>query len=156
MPRGGGRGGRGGGRGGRGGSSMLPAMGLSFADIQNLSREATALYPPMNVPIPSDITDEEKRIAEVQIGFAARLRRSPYYIIEKSKSTELPRYSDKYRSSTMDQPTLKRKDLHAPFFPPEVFEGYFNPKRTKIQKGSSTAKPRMNLDEMGDEEEDQA
>lgn len=41
----------------------------------------------MNVPIPSDITDEEKRIAEVQIGFAARLRRSPYYIIEKSKST---------------------------------------------------------------------
>ena len=45
MPRGGGRGGRGRGRGGRGGSSMVPAMGLSFADIQNLSREATALYP---------------------------------------------------------------------------------------------------------------
>lgn len=45
MPRGGGgRGGRGGGRG-RGGSSMMPTMGLSFADIQNLSREATALYP---------------------------------------------------------------------------------------------------------------
>jgi DNA-directed RNA polymerase III subunit RPC7 len=74
----------------------------------------------------------------------------------------------------MDQPTLKRKDLHAPFFPPEVFEGYFNPKRklksnllfltyrlsnstfcTIVEKQSSTAKPRMNLDEMGDEDEDQ-
>ena len=46
MSRGGGRG-RGwrGGRGGFGGASNLPPMGLSFADIQNLSREASALYP---------------------------------------------------------------------------------------------------------------
>jgi DNA-directed RNA polymerase III subunit RPC7 len=89
-------------------------------------------------------------------------------------SQELPRYSDKYRSSTMDQPALKRKELHAPFFPPELFEGYFNPRRkpksifllldislvklnmlSLVQKASSTAKPRMNLDEMGDEDEDQ-
>lgn len=41
----GGRGGRGGGRGGFGGASNLPPMGLTFADLQNLSREATALYP---------------------------------------------------------------------------------------------------------------
>ena len=47
MSRGGGRGGRGGGRGGRGGfgGSNAPPMGLTFADLQNLSREATALYP---------------------------------------------------------------------------------------------------------------
>ena len=45
MSRGGGRGWRGGGRGGFGGASNLPPMGLSFADIQNLSREASALYP---------------------------------------------------------------------------------------------------------------
>jgi hypothetical protein len=48
MSRGGGRGGRGwrgGGRGGFSGASNLPPMGLSFADIQNLSREASALYP---------------------------------------------------------------------------------------------------------------
>ena len=44
MSRGGGRGWRGG-RGGFGGASNLPPMGLSFADIQNLSREASALYP---------------------------------------------------------------------------------------------------------------
>ena len=31
----------------------------------------------------------------------------------------------------MSQPTLKRKDLHAPFFPSEVLEDYFNPKRNK-------------------------
>jgi len=135
---------------------MLPAMGLSFADIQNLSREATAFYPPMSVPIPTDITNEEKRIAEIQIGFTTRLRKSQYYIFEKSKSTDLPRYSDKYRSSTMDQPTLKRKDLHAPFFPPEIFEGYFNPRRRlKIEKQLPAAKPRMNIDEMGEEEDEQ-
>ena len=48
MSRGGGRGGRGwrgGGRGGFGGASNLPPMGLTFTDIQNLSREASALYP---------------------------------------------------------------------------------------------------------------
>ena len=74
----------------------------------------------------------------------------------------------------MDQPTLKRKDLHAPFFPPEVFEGYFNPRRKlksilyflvfslsssalhiSVERQPSTTKPRMNLDEMGDDEEDQ-
>lgn len=41
----GGRGGFGGGRGGFGGSANMPPMGLSFADIQSLSREPTALYP---------------------------------------------------------------------------------------------------------------
>lgn len=41
------RGARGGGRGGRGGfgAANLPPMGLTFADIQNLSREAGELYP---------------------------------------------------------------------------------------------------------------
>ncbi len=41
----GGRGGRGGGRGGFGGANNPPPMGLTFADLQNLSREATVLYP---------------------------------------------------------------------------------------------------------------
>ncbi len=47
MSRGGRGGGRGRGGGGRGGfgASNLPPMGLSFADIQNMSREATQLYP---------------------------------------------------------------------------------------------------------------
>lgn len=39
----GGRGGRGWGRG-RGAFAALP-MGLTHADIQNMSREATAMYP---------------------------------------------------------------------------------------------------------------
>jgi DNA-directed RNA polymerase III subunit RPC7 len=41
----GGRGGRGGGRGSFGGSNNPLPMGLAFADLQNLSREASALYP---------------------------------------------------------------------------------------------------------------
>lgn len=46
-------------------------------------------------------------------------------------SVELARYSDKYRPSPASQPTLKRKELHQPFFPQEIFEGYFNPKKRK-------------------------
>lgn len=50
---------------------------------------------------------------------------------------ELPRYSDKYRPSLNTQPTLKRKELHAPFFPSELFEDYFNPNKRK-KKGTPT------------------
>jgi DNA-directed RNA polymerase III subunit RPC7 len=81
----------------------------------------------------------------------------------------LERYSDKYRQSPASQPTLKRKDLHAPFFPTEIFEGYFNPK--KRRKGQSihvhlisfltvgtvekkTTK-RLNLDDLEEDAEDQ-
>ena len=107
MSRGGGRGrGGGGGRGGFGGSSSLPPMGLSFADLQNLSREATAMYPvcrnqfhhskrrslthnvqAMHVPVMTEFTEEEIRMADYQLGFATRLRKSPYYIVQTTKST---------------------------------------------------------------------
>ena len=81
-----------------------------------------------------------------------KLRTSQYYVVEKTKtngtsakrgtihtrcthpqpsSPELPRYSDKYRPTLVSQPTLKRKELHAPFFPTDLLEGYFNPKRRK-------------------------
>ncbi|KDQ58398.1 hypothetical protein JAAARDRAFT_34187 [Jaapia argillacea MUCL 33604] len=160
--RGGGRGGFGGGRGGGGGgksmfagSSNAPPMGLSFADIQAMSREATALYPPMD-PLPSltEYTPDEKTISDLQTGFITRMRKSPYYIVETTKSTELPRYSDKYRPSPASQPTLKRSDLHQPFFPQEIFEGYFNPKKKrKITK--STSKKKLNLNEMAEDGDDQ-
>lgn len=44
---------------------------------------------------------------------------------------ELERYSDKYRQTPASLPPLKRKDLHAPSFPSEIFEGYFNPKKKR-------------------------
>ncbi|KAJ7927460.1 DNA-directed RNA polymerase III, subunit Rpc31, partial [Mycena leptocephala] len=125
----GGRGGRGWGRG-RGAFAALP-MGLTHADIQNMSREATAMYPPMIPPVLTEFTEDEKKIAAYQIGFAQRIRKSAYYVVEATKSTDLPRYSDKYRPSTASQPTLKKKDLHAPYFPPDIFEGYFNPKKKR-------------------------
>ncbi|TFK73529.1 hypothetical protein BDN72DRAFT_893936 [Pluteus cervinus] len=162
MSRGGRGAGRGGGRGGRGGfggsSAPLP-MGLSHADIQALSREATALYPPIQVPLVTDYTEDEKRIAQLQIGFAERLKKSPYYIVEKTKSTgaytmlfiQLPRYSDKYRPQAVSQPTLKRSDLHQPFFPKGIFEDYFDPKRK--QKPQKRATKKLNLDELLNEED---
>ncbi|KAK7681411.1 hypothetical protein QCA50_015503 [Cerrena zonata] len=125
-------------------------MGLTFADIQNMSKEGTALYPEMEVPLLNEYTEDEKRIAELQLGFSARLRKSAYYITELTKSNELPRYSDKYRPSPASQPTLKRKDLHQPFFPQEIFEGYFNPKKRKLAQKSGPKK-RINLDDLEDD-----
>ncbi|ETW78090.1 hypothetical protein HETIRDRAFT_325316 [Heterobasidion irregulare TC 32-1] len=158
----GGRGGRGGGRGGFGGGGRggfgagnLPPMGLTFADIQSMSREQSALYPAVEVlPVLTEYSDAEKAICERQIGFAIRLKTSRYYITEHTKSTELERYSDKYRPSTGTRPTLKRKELHQPFFPQDVFEGYFNPKKRRkgIEKKSSSK--RVNLDDLGDDLDD--
>ncbi|KAJ7171616.1 DNA-directed RNA polymerase III, subunit Rpc31 [Mycena crocata] len=145
------------GRGGfRGrGAFVAPPMGLTHADLQNMSREATAMYPPMIPPILTELTEDEKRIAAYQIGFAERMRKSAYYVVETTKSTDLPRYSDKYRPSVASQPTLKKKDLCAPYFPPDIFEAYFNPKRKrKVVAKSELTKKRMNLDEMAEEDEE--
>ncbi|KAF7325340.1 DNA-directed RNA polymerase III subunit [Mycena venus] len=82
------------------------------------------------------------------------MRKSQYYVVEATKSTDLPRYSDKYRPSIASQPTLKKKDLYAPYFPPDIFEGYFNPKKKrKLEAKPVPTKKRMNIDEMGDEDE---
>jgi hypothetical protein len=43
--------------------------------------------------------------------------------------------------------------LHAPFFPPEIFQGYFNPK--KKRKTRLLAIKQMNLEEMKEEDEQQ-
>ncbi|KAH9932902.1 DNA-directed RNA polymerase III, subunit Rpc31 [Fomitopsis serialis] len=133
-------------------------MGLTFADIQSLSREETALYPTYDpLPVLSEYSEDERRIAELQIGFATRLRQSAYYVVEptktQSRSVELPRYSDKYRPSAAKQPTLRRQDLHQPFFPQEIFEGYFNPKKRKITERKGPRK-KINLDALGEDAED--
>ena len=85
-------------------------------------------------------TTEEVRILRCRthkIGGCVK-RSSFMKSIETHNSIELPRYSDKYRPSASTQPTLKRKDLHQPFFPAEIFEDYFNPKRKK--KGEKFSK----------------
>ncbi|KAJ7204666.1 DNA-directed RNA polymerase III, subunit Rpc31 [Mycena pura] len=144
------------GRGGWGrGRGAAPPMGLTHADVQNLSREATAMYPPMMPPVLSEYTEDEQKIATYQIGFADRLRKSAYYIVEATKSTDLPRYSDKYRPSVASHPTLKKKDLYAPYFPPEIFDGYFNPKKKrKEDKPTTTTTKRLNIEDFADEDED--
>jgi len=83
------------------------------------------------------------------------MKKSQYYIVEKTKSSELERYSDKYRPSVMSQPTLKRKELHAPFFPSEVFEDYFNPKRNKKASRAGPRRVKLNLEELGEEGEEE-
>ena len=34
----------------------------------------------------TEYSEEEKQIVQYQLGFAERLRKSPYYIVEKTKS----------------------------------------------------------------------
>ncbi|KXN92127.1 hypothetical protein AN958_09219 [Leucoagaricus sp. SymC.cos] len=157
--RGGGRGGRGGGRGGFGGAAALPPMGLSFADIQNLSRDPTQLYPARHLPVFTDPGKDENSAVELQLGFVQRLRESPYYIVERTKNNELPRYSDKYRPSSATQPTLRKRDLNPGFFPAEVFEDYFNPRRKRKAHGKSKSSTSViDLDELDedDNEEDKS
>jgi DNA-directed RNA polymerase III subunit RPC7 len=100
------------------------------------------------LPALTEYSKHEQRICELQIGFATRLRKSQYYLVEKTKSTgacsfdsikalrmncevELPRYSDKYRPTPASRLTLKKKDLHRPFFPQQIFDDYFNPKNKR-------------------------
>lgn len=138
---------------------MAP-MGLSFADLATLSREPTALYPTMDpLPVLSQITPSEQEDIKNQHEFERQMRASPYYIVEPKVSTgmfcllkyhgpvykltgisiDIPRYSDKYRPSLNTHPTLKRSQLNPEFFPSEIFEGYFNPK--KKRKGMSVGFP---------------
>ena len=39
-----------------------------------------------SLPVLTAPTDEEKRICELQDGFASRLRASAYYLVEKTKT----------------------------------------------------------------------
>jgi DNA-directed RNA polymerase III subunit RPC7 len=39
------------------------------------------------IPVLNEYSAEDKKTAELQAGFAARLRKSPYYIVEQTKSS---------------------------------------------------------------------
>lgn len=84
-------------------------------------------------------------------------------------ATELERYADKYRPAAATQPKLERRDLHQPFFPQEVFEAYFDPRKkrmcTCLEYPSSSAlngfavekkhARRVNLDDFKDDAEEE-
>ncbi|KZS87277.1 hypothetical protein SISNIDRAFT_419887 [Sistotremastrum niveocremeum HHB9708] len=128
-------------------------MGLTFADLQAISKEETGLFPPMDpLPILTSIKPEELEILDLQRGFVKRLRQSQYYLVETVKSTDLPRYSDKYRPIATAQPTLKRKDLNPSFFPPDLFDAHFNPRKKRKTKASTTKKG-INLDDLKDDDD---
>ncbi|KAH7099713.1 DNA-directed RNA polymerase III, subunit Rpc31 [Auriculariales sp. MPI-PUGE-AT-0066] len=127
-----GRGGFGGGFGG-GGGSLLP-LGLTPADLAAISKEQAVLYPPREpLPTLSDVTPAENEIATYQMQYVERMRRSAYYIVEEKKSTDLPRYSDKYKPEAY-RPKLRKEDLNPAFFPPTVFNGYFDKTKKKDRK----------------------
>lgn len=161
MSRGrGGGGGRGGGRGGFGGrgglfGGSMPPMGLTFADLQTLSREPTAMYPDMDpLPVLTEFDDDERRSCQSQNDLIHRLRRSKYYIVEEEKRTDLPRYSDKYRPTAAAQPKLVPSDLNKEFFPPELWEMFFNPKKKPKKMKPKRAK-KLDINDLGIEDDDE-
>lgn len=38
------------------------------------------------LPVLTEYTEDEKRVCELQLGFASRLRKSQYYVVEPNKS----------------------------------------------------------------------
>lgn len=64
---------------------MYPVRPTQYSRFSNLTETQ-----PMRAPVLSDVTDEEKKIAQYQTGFATRLRHSQYYVIEVTKSTGMP------------------------------------------------------------------
>ncbi|KAF5389638.1 hypothetical protein D9757_004150 [Collybiopsis confluens] len=147
-----GRGGRGGARGrgaGRGGFAGTLPTGLTFADIQQMSREGSALYPEMKPPVMTEASEKEKKIAQIQIEFTAGLQKSEYYVVESTKSTGKNTNIEINRRL----PKLKPSDLHAPFFPAEMFEAYFNPKKKAKARRRSSQKKKLNLDAMLEDDE---
>jgi hypothetical protein len=55
---------------------------MVILSISDLRRQAMEILPALH-----EYSAEDKRIAELQTGFATRLRKSPYYITEQAKST---------------------------------------------------------------------
>ena len=96
----------------------------------------------------------------------SRFRKLP----DNSWHLELERYSDRYRPSLKSRPVLKRKDLNPAFFPPDIFEDYFNPRRKRKGASLHPDKPptfshpytatnvdstkKLNLDDMIDENDE--
>ncbi|KAN0116169.1 DNA-directed RNA polymerase III subunit Rpc31 domain containing protein [Russula decolorans] len=129
-------------------------MGLTFADIQAISREQSVLYPPLeSLPTLTEYSEEEKHICGLQRRFSARLRRSPYFVTQVTKSAELERYADKYRPAAATQPKLERRDLHQPFFPQEIFEAFFDPRKKRMLEKKHAR--RVNLDDFKDDAEEE-
>ncbi|KAG8853643.1 hypothetical protein FRB96_008060 [Tulasnella sp. 330] len=139
----GGRGGgfRGGGRGGGPGGPNAPPPGITYADIQALvPKEGSPLYPPLDsMPILAHITDAERETCHRQVGFAERLRHSPYYIMSDKKEDELERYSDRFKPTARTQPILRQDILNKDFFPASLWEAHFNPKTPKRSAAGLTA-----------------
>jgi DNA-directed RNA polymerase III subunit RPC7 len=78
------------------------------------------------------------------------MRRSAYFIVEEKKSTDLPRYSDKYKAEA-HRPTLRKEDLNREFFPKGVFTTYFARTAKKEKRAKKRRKTDQQLGPGGDD-----
>jgi len=127
-------------------ASQLP-IGITYADLQQMSREATPLYPPLDpMPVLTQITEQEKAICQLQVGVATRLRNSAYYIMEDKSAHELERYSDRFRPTARSRPTLPPNFLNKDFFPASIWEDHFNPKKKATGGGTKLKRRKSKVD----------
>jgi DNA-directed RNA polymerase III subunit RPC7 len=100
------------------------------------------------------LSEREREACKLQLGFADRLKQSPYYLKEVEKNlgildsqiylptSNLPqhdlnflcrhsypadilRYSDKYKPTAKKRPPLETAPLDQKFFPKEIWEDFF-------------------------------
>ncbi|KAG8912615.1 hypothetical protein FRC01_004993, partial [Tulasnella sp. 417] len=81
------------------------------------------------MPILTHVTDREREICRLDVGIAARLRNSSYYLTEAKKADEIERYSDRFRPTARTRPVLRPTDLNKDFFPQSIWDAYFNPRK---------------------------
>jgi len=153
---------------GRGIVATLPA-GITFEDVitANKTRDPTPLYPSFpDLPVLTHITDRERQICKYQMGFADRLKKSAYYLVDGGKDNKInqvPRFSDKYNIVLKKRPKLDPSVLEPSLFPKAIWEEYFETgKSSKHPKAiqSRNKKAKLNLDALeategveGDEDE---
>lgn len=99
------------------------------------------------MPVLSKIKGKEREISREQVALALRLRNSAYYEMEDKKAdgkayilrptlwglssplVELERYSDRFKPAAKTRPLLSQEILNKEFFPPALWEAYFNQKK---------------------------
>lgn len=115
-----------------------PARPPTRRFLSTAQAEAPQLYPPMDLPGPLRIMEEDVSLVAKQRELAADMAKSPYYITPKYAVKDVERYSDRQQESEKQCQSLGRylsADLKA-HLPPELLD---RPSRTGAGAGASLA-----------------
>ncbi|CAO3685334.1 unnamed protein product [Rhizopus stolonifer] len=136
MSRGGGRGG-GFGRGGGGGAQSGAMQLVSFDLLKDLNAGSlfnvnTALFPPMDVPIPRKPTPSESQYWKFQKKTLDIGKSSSFHLTAPAPEPDIKRYSDRYKIQE-EKKSLREVKTILDFFPEEI-QNILEPKKAKKKR----------------------